>query len=144
MKLTKRDIKRWVKALRSGEYEQATGALCRSYKDFDEAIEGDEKNVEEDFVFCCLGVACDLFLDGYWQKTGVNSWHANWRINGAESMPPDDLRIAINEALQPLANKRDSLGTLGDACGYLADRNDQGRSFKQIANIIERAAGLKK
>ena len=39
----KENIKLWVEALRSGEYEQGVGALH----------EGD--------AFCCLGVACEVY-----------------------------------------------------------------------------------
>jgi hypothetical protein len=37
------DIKRWIRALRSGDYKQGAGRL--------QSTKG----------FCCLGVACDLF-----------------------------------------------------------------------------------
>lgn len=40
----KKNVKKWIAALRSGEYEQTRGAL------------NDENG------FCCLGVACDLFI----------------------------------------------------------------------------------
>ena len=42
-------IEKWVAALESGEYEQATGVL-RRFEDFDGRKAG----------FCCLGVLCDL------------------------------------------------------------------------------------
>lgn len=44
MKISKKNIAKWVAALRSGEYEQASGSL--------ETFKG----------FCCLGVACKLFI----------------------------------------------------------------------------------
>jgi len=44
------DVKKWVEALRSGEYEQGKGILC-----MDDEISGDWK-------YCCLGVACDIFV----------------------------------------------------------------------------------
>jgi hypothetical protein len=44
MEPTKRQIETWVRALRSGEYEQARHVLQKGEK------------------FCCLGVACDIFI----------------------------------------------------------------------------------
>lgn len=48
--MKKRDRDAWVKALRSGEYKQTQRRLCDG--------EG----------FCCLGVAYDVLVDGYWVK----------------------------------------------------------------------------
>lgn len=41
--MSKENIRKWVDALRSGEYKQTTGRL------------------RGDVGFCCLGVACDLY-----------------------------------------------------------------------------------
>jgi len=43
-KPTKQQIKKWVRALRSGEYSQTTGQL------------------QDDRGHCCLGVACEVFI----------------------------------------------------------------------------------
>lgn len=53
---------RWVEALRSGEYEQGFGRLRQSD------------------VYCCLGVACDV----YKRLTGQGKWieHAVVTLNG--------------------------------------------------------------
>ena len=40
--LPKKFMKKWTKALRSGNYDQGTGTLL------------------DDGHFCCLGVACDI------------------------------------------------------------------------------------
>ena len=50
------NAKRWVEALRSGEYAQTTGVLHRI----------EEEGTGEPVGFCCLGVACDLAV-----KAGV-------------------------------------------------------------------------
>jgi len=44
MKPTKKQIQKWVTALRSGEYSQTNGWL------------------QDDNGHCCLGVACDIFI----------------------------------------------------------------------------------
>lgn len=56
--------KRWVKALRSGEYKQ-----CRS-------------GMHDGEGFCCLGVLHDIEVDGHWQAHGA-WWEAaaNGRTN---------------------------------------------------------------
>lgn len=48
MKPNKANIRKWVKALRSGKYKQGIGALRLADK------------------FCCLGVACDVFDKTRW------------------------------------------------------------------------------
>lgn len=56
MALTKTQIaarKQWVKALRSGKYQQAIGRLRR------------------DGGYCCLGVACDVSGLGWWEGGGA-------------------------------------------------------------------------
>lgn len=45
MKPIKKDIQVWVKALRSGKYKQTKGTL------------------QNNQGYCCLGVACDLFIE---------------------------------------------------------------------------------
>jgi hypothetical protein len=59
----KQDIKeRWVAALRSGEYKQATGYLS-------EIVLDDEGNVKEVVGFCCLGVLSEIAVaDGIIEK----------------------------------------------------------------------------
>jgi len=128
MQLSKAQIREWVAALRSGDYAQGTGALCRSRQ-----VDG-EPDVQE---FCCLGVACDLFLDTDWEDNDFGRWILT--DSKDHSMPPQELQDAINDAL-PGLNKGSANGS--SACGALASRNDGGDSFKMIAFYIDRAAGL--
>lgn len=103
--------KRWVEALRSGEYGQAKGALARRGRSF-----------------CCLGVLCDIEIDGYWEKPDAYSPWAleldRWEIGGEDSMPPRYLL--------------DRVGLDIGAANELADRNDEGWSFERIATWIEK------
>lgn len=50
MKPSKKNIQTWINALRSGQYEQGRGAL--------------EPQRDQ---YCCLGVACDLFIPRKYQ-----------------------------------------------------------------------------
>jgi hypothetical protein len=92
----------WVKALRSGEYVQGQGRLRK----------GDD--------FFCLGVACDLFIDGWWEDFGGDSYE----IRGACALPPLYLHAAMEES--------------GLLAGRLAVANDEGALFDDIADTIER------
>lgn len=57
-KLDKEVKKRWLKALRSGEYQQdKSGHLC-SLEDENDLCTA---------TFCCLGVYADIELDGFWE-----------------------------------------------------------------------------
>ena len=121
MKLTKKDLRKWVKALRSGEYTQAGGRLCVSY----EGGGGEEK-----FSFCCLGVACDIFLDADWEEeTGF--WRLFWSISEHSKLPPPPLKDAIDAALPARCS-----------CDRLTLINDNGATFDEIASLIEEAAEL--
>ncbi len=59
MNIITENRRRWVEALRSGEYEQGRFALRRANE------------------FCCLGVACDVLGSGEWSGTrGLSSFDA--------------------------------------------------------------------
>lgn len=134
MKLTKKDLRAWVRALRSGKYKKTTNRLCRD--------KGDEYTY--DMRFCCLGVACDLFLDGYWDRGSgsgasvrfVKSGQSHYA--GTADMPPEPLRSALNEALGDDGSDPSSTSP----CARLASLNDHGRSFNYIADRIEKLAKL--
>ena len=53
-KLDPKKKKQWIDALRSGEYEQGTGALCEKLKD-------------GTYLFCCLGVYANEFISEPWE-----------------------------------------------------------------------------
>lgn len=57
--MNKRIKREWIKALRSGEYEQTRRRLC------------------DDTGFCCLGVLWDITQDGYWYYIDVVGWRAS-------------------------------------------------------------------
>ena len=106
--------KQWVKALRSKKYKQATGQLR-------------VKEGKNDYSYCCLGVLCDI------TKT---NWHNPFMEDG-EKEP-----LHKFEALPPRLVKRFGLkngaGELPNSTNSLAELNDGGKSFKEIADIIEK------
>lgn len=102
----------WVEALRSGKYQQITGAL------------------HDNGGFCCLGVACDISEVGAWEAE--QGWNGNYYIIGDEvddTLLPTPVRdwlgLANNDASTP------------DGKLKLWRLNDDGTPFEQIADIIE-------
>lgn len=112
--------KRWLKALRSGKYQQARGVLCR--------VDDDGKVVG----MCCLGVLADVVkndkgLKLKWEPTAHDTRQIDGNEFGVEGkisgrVVDDPLCIAN---FSPLAQRNDGNG------GFAP------KSFKQIAKLIE-------
>lgn len=103
--------KAWIKALRSGNYKQGRSHLHQ----------GDN--------YCCLGVACELSGLGNWT---VSAWGEGvLDYFGDHGMMP--------EPVMEWLGLRGKLGSYGppDKKLYLADHNDNGKTFAEIADIIE-------
>ena len=104
---------RWVKALRSGEYEQTTGIL-----------HGDEG-------YCCLGVLCDLYAkehDVFWN---YNSNTMRYDMFG------EDLNLPLKVVEWASVNRNPAVVQEGMGTTTLSFMNDGGFDFNQIAQIIE-------
>jgi hypothetical protein len=109
--------RRWVEALRSGKYRQGVGSL----------------RIRD--TFCCLGVACDVFKD----ELGF-SWNMDGRrsaIVGHELLETSVLlpRFMLHLGLSTCTGefKTSSAPFLLS----LAKSNDDGKTFAEIADIIE-------
>ena len=105
--------KEWVAALRSGEYPQTKGYL---WADGSDRFVNDTKPVPKGY--CCLGVACVI--------AGVDLTNYETEDLGTTdfaNVDADDLNVwlDLNEEV------RHRLGTL----------NDGGKSFSEIADLIE-------
>lgn len=67
----------WLAALRSGEYEQTTGALRRIMhvqRDNNGGVVRDEYDdivLDDGDGYCCWGVACDLYDTTAWEDDGA-------------------------------------------------------------------------
>ena len=105
--------KKWIAALRSGEYKQTKGHLRVGSN------------------FCCLGVLCNL--------------HAQAHPKIAARQADPDLYMGYSGALpatvQAWAGMISANGVLPDIPDTLANRNDAGDGFRQIANLIEQHEG---
>lgn len=94
--MKKQHAKKWIKALRSGEYKQAQGFL------------------EHKGHFCCLGV-----LDNLYPKMNLSGGHEGYLDNF--------FKIGLNS----------SSGYLIESHWSLAELNDNGYTFDEIADVIQ-------
>lgn len=103
--------KAWLTALRSGEYEQATGLLCET----------------DDDSMCCLGVLCDVIDPDRWsviQSTVYDQAVAVAWDEDSDYLPP--------------TWATDLVGLSFDAVGHLSTLNDIDYwTFEQIADWLE-------
>lgn len=103
----KRNRKKWVKALRSGEYRQATGRL------FDGG------------GYCCLGVLC--VIAGMEPDEGPDDYYFDDELAFA---PPQAMQFV------GLVNKTGSQNDVLQRASLIG-QNDSGADFGEIADIIE-------
>jgi hypothetical protein len=127
---------RWTAALRSGDYQQAKGALRR---------DGDGR--------CCLGVLCDLAVaDGIIEPPSYDDHDDVWEYTAdGESLvlPAAVYRWAGINTRQDELSRENALAnpivTVDDDGGSLEARalatlNDDGWTFPQIADAIDGGA----
>lgn len=102
------NAKKWVDALRSGEYDQT-----RNY-------------LRTDDGYCCLGVACEVAIENGVRLKAVYKDGLWEYARNSEVLPPSVQRW---------------LGLAADDGAYarwtLAEKNDEGRPFDEIADVIE-------
>lgn len=98
--------KKWLEALRSGEYMQANRVLN-----------------DGDGGFCCLGVLHDV--------TG-----GNWHTNGCGEVCTGSKHRRHSDSAM-LEGKTFLQGLDVYLASNLAELNDKGRTFDEIANVIE-------
>lgn len=109
--------KKWVDALRSGEYRQGEGFL----------LKGDN--------YCCLGVLCDL----YHKETGEGEWiHQGDNYSRIFSVQGISSNIELPFPVSQWAELpgKNPVVELDDTKA-LSDLNDSGMGFHFIANVIE-------
>ena len=116
--------KLWVKALRSGEYEQTRGQLRKRDS------------------YCCLGVACDLHMK---HVTGMDVWEKRNGILTAYrqgQLLPENVRdwLGLSSVSGEFSKPSPMLGQFVkglEEVSSLIILNDSGGSFDNIADIIE-------
>lgn len=117
--------KRWLEALRSGDYKKGRGSL---------------HSVGE---FCCLGVLCDLLKDEVglkWELNHISYNHGSpsrtyYKMGGCGGSLPYQVRQYAGLALD---DPRVASGRFGFDATALSEYNDFSIStFDQIATLIE-------
>ena len=121
--MKKADVKEWVKALRSGDYQQGKSNLCK------------EDKISGDCEYCCLGVACDILIESDWVKNP--NWIV-WSIGDHEEFVSPTPFGWTETTSFPSLEILKSMGLDAAYAQELAELNDKGWSFKKIANKIER------
>lgn len=119
------NAKRWVEELRSGKYRQGKGVLHQTTE-----AEGEDE-------FCCLGVACKLYVEEH-----PDSLQVEVSSSGAY---PGAVRYGEGLAILPevvrgwlgLKTKTGEYHKTPVTTTSLSAQNDQGLSFKKIAKTIE-------
>lgn len=129
------NIRRWVDALRSGEFRQGTGAL--------HTREGDKD------LYCCLGVACDLaradgaLVDPKWRYRAIDKM-AYYGETGEGHLLPAEAAVwlGFDPDLDDVALRYEEHGPDDPTEGSsheasAAELNDNGWDFGDIAQAIE-------
>ena len=121
----------WVDALRSGEYEQ-----CK-------------KKLYNGSAYCCLGVLCDLYAKSKGKKKAFEIYYNMYGFSFGEEEEGKNVsnllpRIVMEWAgLEPFAitpdyNETDIRSGQAHNATWISGLNDKGKSFKQIADIIDK------
>lgn len=117
----------WLTALRSGEYKQAYGSLCRV---------DDEGNKS----FCCLGVYMDLLEKRGLAKSNIENDEDG---SGAKVMAysfdesDEPQQAVLPKSVVAKSFFPDSNPNLNDVFDSIAEINDEGHTFSDIADLIE-------
>lgn len=115
------NAKKWVAALRSGEYRQTQGVL------------------KDSNGFCCLGVACDLYAKEHPQACWLYTDKGVCIFNALPSQPTTSTRsgTVLPAPVQQWLGITSADGELAGIDESLLLYNDRGTPFEQIAHIIE-------
>lgn len=104
---------RWIEALNSDEYNQT------------------KQSLKDSTGFCCLGVLTDLYIKDHNQE---------WRVHVCGRYSFSGWSATLSSEVMDWAGIQNYWGPLKEPVGgfdTLADLNDEGYSFKQIAQVIE-------
>ncbi len=122
-----KNIKKWIKALRSGKYRQGRYALRNSNNQY-----------------CCLGVVCDLWSKETKESWGVLNPDGNYTIKNEDQVLPIEVYKWLgfkedNPSVDILDKDR------WEQRRTLTEWNDIDKlSFKEIADLIETNLSEKK
>jgi hypothetical protein len=110
---------RWVAALRSGQYTQATGKL------------------RTDSGFCCLGVLCDIYDGEEWTTHSDIDDDGNEMETESWYYLDSNLDVLPYKVTQWAELESDNPKVESKGCESIAEINDSGSTFAEIADLIE-------
>ena len=115
--------KKWVEALRSGEYKQGKGHLRNEVMDAED-------------TFCCLGVLCDIIPEVQWVRVEEDSNHIQYHIARHEDLEDGTV---LPRSVASLVGFPDGNPDIMYSFNRttLAEENDKGMTFEEIADLIE-------
>lgn len=107
----------WIAALKSGDWEQGRQYLCK------------------DGQYCCLGVVCEIYI-----REGIGELEVSVNTRGIKEYRDTKNEVTMKSGLPNMV--ADWLGVKG-MFGLTTDgrsltiHNDDGKSFVEIANLVE-------
>ena len=107
----------WIAALRSGDYQQARHRL----RDCDDA-------------FCCLGVLCNLHAQAHPEEAKTQTRPRHY-YNESIALPRE---VRNWSGVKTNCGMRRATGLTVGETDSLANLNDTGHTFSQIADVIEK------
>lgn len=140
MKKMKKVVKRWwLEALRSGEYARGEGELVAH-----DTCEG-----RDEYRFCCLGVLENIYHEKNGTEFPENMFFAGWHSDPVATWSGlSNNECAKEKDCVKVKTNFDDFGWYGEdklnshhyiaPHEYLAQMNDEGKSFKRIAQWIEK------
>jgi hypothetical protein len=139
----------WVEALRSGDYEQATGTLAKV-----------DSRTGEVVGHCCLGVLCEVAIKNGVSLDRASHEHTEYVDEDTDetevwydNITFDDRDDLLPQAVKDWAGIRTNDGSVennypdgsaeeeemdNEFSDSLAGLNDSGKKFRDIANLIEK------
>jgi hypothetical protein len=115
--------KLWVEALRSGEFAQTTGVL------------------RDENGYCCLGVACEIAVQhGVIEPPQGHKAVAGrifYNFDGSDATLPDSVREWLGLWADDGSIYNDGSGSIYNDGESLTKMNDNGKTFAEIAAVIE-------
>lgn len=100
--IDKQLIKDWIKALRSGDYQQGKNKL---------------RNADD--IYCCLGVLCDIYDEDGWEYNDILEEYEYRTDNDVSSeLLPKEMKLELKYNIQELVDLNDSLDHTFE---YIAD-----------------------
>lgn len=121
-----------VAALRSGKYEQAAGYLRTPFVD--------EATGKAADGFCCLGVLCDVAVkNGIDLDVGRGISHTAYMYDSESAYLPAKVQAwsGLND-VGDFPGETEWHVSNGEIYTSLIEANDDGRTFEEIADFIER------